>query len=500
MIAPEQFNLAAWLLDERVAEGRGDRVALICGDKRYTYREVQRRANQAAQRLVEAGLQIEQRLFLSLPDGIDYVAALFGALKVGAAVVMVNPGLSAAEIVDLLEFSRATVAVLDRSDIPYGQYLKARLGPADLVGGSGEFATRLTHRDDIALWLFSGGTTGRPKAVLQSHQSFYNTTVLYGQNFLKMSENDRTLAVPKLFFGYATGSNLFFPFSVGGTSILFPEKSTAEALLDQIERHRPTILINVPTLVNQMVSSGAGRDLSSLRLATSAGEALPEALYWKWKETFGVELLDGLGTAEQWHVFLSNQVGEVRPGSLGRPVPGFDVRICDEQGLEVPRGEIGRLWAGGDARALCYWQLPEASQAALRGRFFASSDLMRQDEDGFFYYCGRADELLKVSGRWLAPADVESCLLTHAGVRECAVVGQVGSDGLTRPHAFVIGDGVSEQELKDYVLARLEAYKHPRGVTFVDSLPRTHLGKVDRTALRQTLGQSGVGQVGQGLD
>ena len=199
-------------------------------------------------------------------------------------------------------------------------------------------------------------------------------------------------------------------------------------------------------------------------------------------------------------VFLSNQVGEVRPGSLGRPVPGFDVRICDEQGLEVPRGEIGRLWAGGDARALCYWQLPEASQAALRGRFFASSDLMRQDEDGFFYYCGRADELLKVSGRWLAPADVESCLLTHAGVRECAVVGQVGSDGLTRPHAFVIGDGVSEQELKDYVLARLEAYKHPRGVTFVDSLPRTHLGKVDRTALRQTLGQSGVGQVGQGLD
>lgn len=488
MIAPEQFNLACWLLDERVSEGRGDRVALLCGDHSYTYAEVQRRANQAAHRFVEAGLQIEQRLLLSLPDGIDYVAALFGAFKVGAAVVMVNPALPDEEIVDLLQFSRATVAVLDRPDIPCGQFLKARLGPEDLQGGPGEFATCSTHRDDIALWLFSGGTTGRPKAVLQSHQSFYNTSVLYGQNFLKMNENDRTLAVPKLFFGYATGSNLFFPFSVGGTAILFPEKSTAEALFEQIERHRPTLLINVPTLVNQMVTSGPQRDLSSLRLATSAGEALPETLYRNWKKTFGVELLDGLGTAEQWHVFLSNQVGEVRPGSLGRPVPGFDVRICDEEGHEVARGEIGRLWAGGDARALCYWQLPEASQASLRGRFFASSDLMRQDEDGYFYYCGRADELLKVSGRWLAPADVESCLLTHPAVRECAVVGQVGGDGLTRPHAFVIGSGVSEQELKDHVLARLEAYKHPRGVTFLETLPRTHLGKVDRTALRQMLG------------
>lgn len=487
MIAPEQFNLATWLLDERVAEGRGERVALICGDQSYTYGEVQRRANYAAQRFVEAGLQIEQRLLLSLTDGIEYVAALFGAFKVGAAVVMVNPGLPDEEIRDLLEFSRATVAVLDRPSVPYGQYLKARLESGDLQGEADDFATRATHRDDIALWLFSGGTTGRPKAVLQSHQSFYNTTVLYGQNFLKMGESDRTLAVPKLFFGYATGSNLFFPFSVGGTSILFAERSTAEALLSLIERHRPTILINVPTLVNQMVSLGAGRDLSSLRLATSAGEALPETLYLKWKETFGVELLDGLGTAEQWHVFLSNQVGEVRPGSLGRAVPGFEVLVCDEEGREVPRGEIGRLWAGGDARALCYWQLPEASQAALRGRFFASSDLMRQDEDGYFYYCGRADELLKVSGRWLAPADVESCLLTHPGVRECAVVGQVCQDGLTRPFAFVIGSGVSEQELKDHVLARLEAYKHPRGVTFVESLPRTHLGKVDRMALRRLL-------------
>ncbi|MBN9420409.1 MAG: benzoate-CoA ligase family protein [Candidatus Eremiobacteraeota bacterium] len=488
MIAPEQFNLASWLLDDRISEGRGERIALICGDRSYTYREVQHRANQAAQRFVEAGLQMEQRLLLSLPDGIDYVAALFGALKVGAAVVMVNPGLSDDEIIDLLEFSRATVAVLDLEDIPYGAHLKAHITPQELQSPSGEFTNRPTHRDDIALWLFSGGTTGRPKAVLQSHQSFYNTTVLYGQNFLKMTENDRTLSVPKLFFGYATGSNLFFPFSVGGTAILFPEKSTAEALLDQIERHRPTILINVPTLVNQMVSAGAGRDLSSLRLATSAGEALPEALYWKWKETFGVELLDGLGTAEQWHVFLSNQVGEVRPGSLGRPVPGFEVRICDDEGNSVQTGEIGRLWAGGHARALCYWQLPETSQEALKGRFFASSDLMRQDEDGYFYFCGRADELLKVSGRWLAPAEVESCLLTHPGVRECAVVGQLSADGLTRPYAFVIPtQEVTEQELKDHVLQHLEPYKHPRGVTFVESLPRTHLGKVDRSALRRQL-------------
>lgn len=486
MIAPEQFNLADWLLDERIREGRGGRTALICGNRSYTYAEVQTRANGAAQAFLEAGLQMEQRLLLSLPDGIDFVAALFGAFKVGAAVVMVNPGLPDHEIIDLLEFSRAKVAVLDR-ELPYGRHLKALFTPAELQKEARDFPTAPTHRDDVALWLFSGGTTGRPKAVLQSHQSFYNTTVLYGQNFLKVGENDRTLSVPKLFFGYATGSNLFFPFSVGGTSILFPEKSTAEALLDQIERHRPTILINVPTLINQMVTHGSDRDLSSLRLSTSAGEALPEALYHKWKETFGVELLDGLGTAEQWHVFLSNQVGEVRPGSLGRPVPGFEVRICDDQGRDVKPGEIGRLWAGGDARALCYWQLPEASQVSLQGRYFASSDLMRQDQDGYFYYCGRADELLKVNGRWLAPADVESCLLTHPAVKECAVVGHVGPDGLTRPHAFVIAADVTEQELKDHVLARLEPYKHPRGVTFIDSFPRTHLGKIDRSSLRRQL-------------
>lgn len=485
------MNIARAFLDQRLEEGLGEKIALICDEGQFTYAQVQSRANQAANLFRESGLEPEQRLLLALPDNIHYVAALFGALKVGAAVVMVNPGLEPAAVEDLAVYSRATVAVLPPHLASLkSPYLKKVLHQLEHVCSKWE--TFDSHPEDIALWLFSGGTTGRPKGVLQSHRSFLNTTRLYGQEFLGLSPGDRTLSVPKLFFGYATGSNLFFPFSVGGTSILFEEKCTAEVLFREIARHRPTLLINVPTMVNHMVShpSAAHQDLSCLRLATSAGEALPETLYHSWRDTFGVELLDGLGTAEMWHVFLSNAPGQVRPGSLGKAVPGFTVKVCDDEGQELPVGEVGRLWVAGDSRGLCYWQLGEASQEAFRGRYFAASDLVRQDQDGYFYYCGRADELLKVAGRWLAPQEVESCLLTHPAVKECAVVGFSGEDGLVRPQAFVIAQGQwegLEDLLKQHVLAHLEPYKHPRRVIVVDSLPRTHLGKVDRGALRRTL-------------
>jgi benzoate-CoA ligase family protein len=469
-------NLADYLLQQPTSQ-------IITDEHTYSHSEIVARTNQAAQVFKEAGLLPEERLLLALPDGIDYVAALLGALKVGAAVVMVNPGLPEAEIQDLVHYTRASVAVSSHSL----RGLKANV--KDLRHDNSNFEAFPSHLDDNALWLFSGGTTGRPKAVLQSHGSFINTTELYAKKFLQYSQHDRTLSVPKLFFGYATGSNLFFPLSVGGSSILFAEKCTPEKLFEQIQRHRPTVLVNVPTLVNQMVHhpQAERQDLSSIRVCTSAGEALPESLYAHWKKTFpGVELLDGLGTAEMWHIFLSNHPHDVRPGSLGKAVPGFEVKIADDDGHELPRGEVGRLWVAGDSRALCYWQRSQESQQALRGRYFASSDLMLQDSDGYFYYCGRADELLKVAGRWLAPQEVESCLLTHPGVKECAVIGQISSDGLTRPHAVVVLQGqVSEEQLKAHVLAHLEPYKHPRSVTFVDQLPRTHLGKVDRGALRK---------------
>jgi benzoate-CoA ligase family protein len=347
-----------------------------------------------------------------------------------------------------------------------------------------------THRDDAAIWLFSGGTTGKPKAVVQTHLSFANTTECYAKRHLEYNPNDLTISVPKLFFGYATGSNLFFPFSVGAACVLFPERCTAEVLFEKISKHRPTILINVPTMVNQMVShtNAADQDFTSVRFATSAGEALPVELYDRWKRTFGVELLDGLGTAEMWHIFISNRLGSVRPGTVGTVVPGFEVKSANEEGKEVPEGEIGMCWVRGKSRAIGYWQLMEKTAGSFRGEWYITGDLVRKDADGFYTHCGRGDDMMKVSGKWVSPQEVENCLLKHPVVRECAVVPFTDAAGLIKPCAYVI---VSEQqsglaeELKAFVKENLEPYKYPRHVIFVDALPRTHLGKVDRGELKK---------------
>ena len=266
------------------------------------------------------------------------------------------------------------------------------------------FSTVATHRDDPAIWLFSGGTTGRPKAVVQPHRSYANTTECYAKRGVGYTPEDVTISVPKLYFGYATGANLFFPFAVGGSAVLFPERPTAEVLFAHIARHRPTILVNVPKLVREMVEhpAAAQQDLSCLRFATSAGEALPPALYHRWKETFGVELLDGLGTAEMWHIFISNRPGGVVPGTLGAVVPGFEVQLRDDEGREVPEGEVGTLWVRGGSRAIAYWQQMEKTQQAFRGEWYVSSDMLRKNPDGTYVYCGRADDMLKVSGKWLS--------------------------------------------------------------------------------------------------
>jgi benzoate-CoA ligase family protein len=499
------LNLADWLLDARVREGRGERPALETENGTLTYRDVQALANRFGRLLRELGVEPEQRVLIALPDGPEFVAALFGTLKIGAVVVMVNPQLAVEAIAYLYGYTGATVAVVHRDSAAAFQEAATHRGSAPrlkglLVVGDPAVDRRLTaqsplletadtHKDDAAIWLFSGGTTGQPKAVVQTHASFANTTVCYGHGVLGLSERDVTLAVPKLFFGYATGSNLFFPFSVGARVALFPEKCTAETVFDQIARFKPTVLINVPTMINQMVShpDASRHDLSGIRACTSAGEALPVELYDRWKKTFGVELLDGLGTAEMWHIFISNRPGAVRPGTLGTVVPGFEVKVCDDAGAPVPDGDVGLLWVKGGSRAIGYWQQMEKTQAAFRGDWYVSGDLLRRDADGYFTYCGRADDLLKVSGKWLAPQEVESCLLQHPLVKEVAVVGVVDGNGLTKPHAFVVATerrvGLAE-ELKAFARERLEAYKHPREVVFLDALPRTHLGKVDRGKLR----------------
>lgn len=499
---PVQLNIADYFLDARVREGRGDRTALITDAGRLSYREVQALANRYANMLRATGVVGEQRVIIALPDGADYVAALFGTLKIGAVVVMVNPELKPDALEYFFGYSRAAVVLVaaDRADAFRAAATRAAHAPTLLVVGDPSWPARLeaasdrfenypTNRDDPAIWLFSGGTTGHPKAAVQPHRSFVNTARCYARQVLDYTENDITLSVPKLYFGYATGSNLLFPFAAGAASVLFDERCTADVIFARIARHRPTILITVPTMINQMVGHpDAGRqDLSCLRLATSAGEGLPDELHARWDERFGVPLLDGLGTAEMWHIFLSNRPGRIRRGTLGEVVPGFEVKVADEEGRPLPDGETGHLWVRGGSRALGYWQQLEKSQQAFRGEWVVTGDLLRREPDGYFTYGGRADELLKVSGKWLSATEVESCLLLHPAVSQAAVVGVADASGLVKPHAYVIPrerrDGLAE-ELKAFVRERLEPYKHPREVIFVDALPTTHLEKVDRGRLR----------------
>ena len=500
---PERLNIADHFLDARVREGRGGRAALRTDAGALSYSAVQALANRFGNALRTAGAEPEERVLIALPDGAEFVGALFGTLKLGGVVVMVNPGLPPAELAQLLDYTRARLVVTHRDTAAAFRAAarSSRFVKGVLVAGEEDFDRMLaaaspvletfpSHRDDPAIWLFSGGSTGRPKAVVQTHRSFANTTECYARQVVGYTENDITLSVPKLYFGYATGSNLLFPFAAGATAVLFPEPATAEALFERIRRFRPTVLINVPTMINRMVSHPDARaqDLSSLRVSTSAGEALPAELYQRWKSTFGVELLDGLGTAEMWHIFISNRPGQARPGSLGTVVPGFEVKVCDDEGRELPAGEVGWLWVRGGSRAIAYWQHMEKTMQGFRGEWVVSGDLITKDADGYVTYCGRGDELLKVSGKWLAPQEVEGCLLQHPSVAEAAVVGVPDAGGLVKPRAYVVVRGPRAglaEELKSFVRDRLEPYKHPREVIFLDALPRTHLGKVDRGRLRR---------------
>lgn len=479
----------------RDLEDEGDRVALLGSDGGMTYGEVDRLVSAHAGALVSAGASRGDRVLIVLPDGADYVASLFAIFRIGAVAVMVNPGLSESAMGGILGRARAPVAVVDpgyRSEFNAAAscgVLPKVIQPDQIDRDSPvRYEPVSTAPTDPAIWLFSGGTTGAPKAVVQTHRSLVNTTRLYGQGSLGMTRDDITIAVPKLYFGYATGTNLLFPFSVGGSAVLFDEHPTPEALLDRIERHRPTILVTVPSSINQMLADPtvATRDLSSLRLATSAGEALPETLYHRWKETMGVELLDGLGTAEMWHIFITNTVDDVRPGTLGKVVPGFEIKVCDDDGAELLSGEVGRLWVRGDSLGLGYFDEPERTRQAFRGEWFVGGDLVSVDADGYVTHRGRADDAMKIKGKWFRPQELESVLLDHEAVKETAVVAVTDESGLARPVAFVASNGeVSEQELIDWVLERLEPYKHPRRVLFVEELPQTHLGKVDRSALKR---------------
>jgi len=515
IIFPERFNMAAYYLDRNIENGNGERIAVLCKDATYTYDDVQRAANRFGNGLKSLGVRIEDRVLIVLPDSIEFVAAWFGTAKVGAVITMVNTILPAVDYEYYLEYTRARVAVVHSSvmdrfaeatrrsrhltaTIVVGrddQHLDQRfIDYSELMAAApDQLECADTSRDDPAIWLFTSGSTGHPKAAVHFQHDLPYNTECYAKQVLRINETDITLSVPKLFFGYATGTNLLFPFSVGGATALFSERSTADVMFDMIERYKPTILTSVPTMINSMlqVEGARKRDLSSLRLCLSAGEALPPELYHRWIETFGVEILDGIGSAEMFHIYISNYPGEVVPGSLGRLAPGYEASIVDAAGREVAAGEMGTLRIKGDSAALCYWGAHEKSKAVFAGDWCTTGDQFRVDERGYFWYCGRTDEMLKVGGIFVSPTEIENCLLEHPAVKECAVVGADDGQGLVKPKAFVVVvEGMSatpalESELKEFVKTRLAPYKYPRWIEYRDDLPKSDRGKLDRKALRQ---------------
>src|SRR5207253_5711215 len=348
-----------------------------------------------------------------------------------------------------------------------------------VLSSSDECTPEKTHRDDIAIWLFTSGSTGHPKgAVHLQHDLPFNTEV-YAKRTLKVNENDLTVSVPKLFFGYATGTNLLFPFAVGGATALFSERSTPEKMFEAIERYRPTILTTVPTMISAMlnIEGARTRDLSSIRFCYSAGEALPIELYHRWKQTFGAEICDGIGSAEMFHIYITNRPGDVQPGTLGRVVEGYEARIVDAEGKEVPTGEMGTLRIKGDSAALCYWNAHEKSKQTFAGDWCTSGDQLHVDADRYYWYHGRTDDMLKVGGVFVAPSEIENCLLQHEAVLECAVIGHDAGDGLVKPKAFIVAraerqptDALAD-EIKQFVKSKIALYKYPRWIEFVPSLP-----------------------------
>lgn len=518
---PEHFNMADYFLYHNVEEGRENKTCLYFENRKWNYGEAVKLSNRAGNVLRELGVEAEQRVLFVLPDCPEFVWTWFGAARIGAVITMVNPRLPALDYEYYLEYTRARVAIVHHSALErFSQalhktnYLRAVLvvGPVDnqvdlssitavkclefseLIESVGEECSPAnTHRDDIAIWLFTSGSTGHPKgAVHLQHDLPYNTEV-FAKATMGVNENDLTVSVPKLFFGYATGTNLLFPFAVGGATALFIERSTPEKMFGVIKRYRPTILTTVPTMINSMLNvAGATReDLVSLRFCYSAGEALPLELFERWMNTFGVDICDGIGSAEMFHIYITNRPGDIKPGSLGKIVAGYETEIVDVDGNEVKIGEMGTLRIKGDSAALCYWNAHEKSKETFAGDWCTTGDQIHRDEEGYYWYHGRTDDMLKVSGVFVAPAEIENCLLQHRAVLECAVIGH-DVQGLIKPKAFIVlREGFKPmndlaEDIKEFVKSNIAKYKYPRWIEFVSSLPKNDRGKIDRRKLKES--------------
>ncbi len=515
---PRDLNLTTHFLDRNLREGRGNSTALVARDGPCTYDDLSALTNRIGNVLIHLGVRREERVLLALADSVEFVAAWFAAQKIGAVTAEVYTFLQPKDYAYYLDYTRASVVIVDRATLERMRDAAAqcqarqtmlvvgaephelRAGEAhfeSLVGqAAAELAPAPTTRDEIAIWKFTTGSTGRPKACVHPTHSPLLNYEGYARSVLDIRADDVVLPVPKLFFGYARDLAALYPFGVGGAGIIFAERTTPELLFELIRRHRPTILVNVPTMMQAMLEHPAARDqdLSCLRVCTSAGEALPEPLHRRWMETFGVEVLDGIGSSEAYHIYISNRPGRVRPGSIGELVPGYSAQVVDDEGGPLPDGQIGRLWIRGDTAALMYWNDRQRSKQTFAGDLVMSGDLVERDGDGYFWYRGRADDLLKVGGIWVAPAEIERCLASHPDVVECAVVG-IQSSGLIHGCAFVVarpGAQLSEEALRAFVRERLAPHKVPREVRLISELPKTGSGKIDRAALRESAGAEGV--------
>jgi benzoate-CoA ligase family protein len=543
--ASPDLNLARYYLFDRLDEGLGDKTAILFGDQQHSYADVASKVRSLSGYAISAGHRREERVLIALQDSPAFVWSFFASLRIGGVVAMGNPGAPPADLEHLVRYTRPTLVithpsvalsiadalneqpcqvvlvravstggdVLSRIDTP--RELNGAIGLAEALEkgdeaiDSGGAWKRHTKRDDPAIWLFTSGSSGESKAAMHSHRDFAFNTERYAVGTVGYAQDDITVSVPRLYFGYATGTNLMFPFRVGATTGLFSERATPETLGRAIDNYRPTVITNVPTMMAKLLDDDDARqaensarlDMSQVRFHLSAGEALPPRLLERFMERFGGEVYDGIGSAEMFHIYCTNRPGDVKPGSLGRLVDGYEIKLLPEDAAgpgsaEVNVGETGVMWVRGDSVAHGYYQDRDKSWKTFFGHWCRTGDLFRRDADGYFWFEGRADDLLKVGGVWVAPLEVEDCLMNHAAVSSVAVIG-ARLDGLVKPKAFVVlrderrddrGDPDAEgrlaSELKRHVQAELSKHKYPRWIVFVDELPKNDRGKIDRKKLK----------------
>jgi benzoate-CoA ligase family protein len=505
---PEIYNAATTFVDENIAQGRDGKVAIYYQDQRFTYRDVYEKVNQTGNALRNLGLEIEQRVLLVLPDCPEFAFSFFGAIKIGAVPIPTNPWMKSKDYKYLLQDSRARILLVHESSLSevepiwdQSRYLKHVIVVGKPRGKSVAYdfliskaATTLeperTSKDDVVMWNYTSGSTGSPKGAVHLQHDMITITDLFVKPVLGMREDDICFSASKLFFSYGLGNSLYFPFRFGAATVLWPERPDPEKILQVIEKYRPTFFFSVPTLYARLLRVEKDYDLSSLRICLSSGEPLPPALFQQWKQKYGIELLDVVGSTEATHDFLANRPGRAKPGSSGEVTPAFEAKIVDEDGREVPIGQVGNLLVKGDANAPYYWNKHEQTRRTMLGEWLKTGDTYYRDEEGYYWYCGRSDDMLKVGGLWVSPIEIENALLEHPSVLEAAVVGQADHDGLTKPKAYVLlkseyrpSDQLKD-ELQSLVKSKLAPYKYPRWIDFVEELPKTVTGKIQRFRLR----------------